>query len=256
MYQVTVKGRTLLELKDAVNDINNELQGGTVVSGIEKNLEVDKIVDVIKEVALPVVESTPLAEVLAPAVAIAPVPVAAHAGVELDVEGIPWDKRIHAASKGKVAAGTWRTKRGIDPALLAATKAELLQAINLAANPVAIPAAPITPSTPAVAAPVIAAPVAVAPPVVEAPVAIPAAVVAPVAPPVVLPTVSGHSVQSFKDNMAMTIGTLITEGKLTQDYVNTLKAHFGVEEIWNVSEAQKEEMFTTFVSHGIISQVA
>jgi hypothetical protein len=255
MYQVTVKGRTLEELKHAVNDINEELHSGTKpVNGLIKTIEETiggtlseaptmELAEDEEEVASPY--SDPATHAAAHVAEVA----AVASGTELDAEGIPWDKRIHASSKGKVAKGTWRTKRGLDVAVLAQVKAELLQNIHLAANPVAIPAAPITPATPAVAAP-FAVPAAA--PVVEAP----PAVVAPMAPPVAAPVINGgHTLESFKTNMAMVIGTLITEGKLTQDYVNTLMTHFGVTEIWNVTDAQKEEMFNTFVAHSIIVQV-
>lgn len=33
---------------------------------------------------------------------------------ELDGQGFPWDERIHAGSKEKVQAGTWKYKRGVD----------------------------------------------------------------------------------------------------------------------------------------------
>ena len=160
MYQVTVKGRTLEELKDAVNDINNELSSGvTPVNNTVRNLEhvavpTMELAEDEEEVASPYTEAAPVAEV--PAVIASPVAVAAAMEVAntsgVDAEGLPWDKRIHASSKGKVAKGTWRTKRGLDPALLAQVKAELVQAIHLEANPIAIPAAPISPATPAVAA--------------------------------------------------------------------------------------------------------
>lgn len=269
MYQVRVEGRTLEELKHAVNDINNELHNGTKpVSGTFKNLETEsqkKSIEYVQQLGrgttVPTMElAADEEEVASPysdpqLVGAAPVDnptLATVDGTELDAEGIPWDKRIHASSKGKVAKGTWRTKRGLDVEVLAQVKAELLQNIHLAANPVAIPAAPITPATPAVAAPVVEVPPVIAP-VVEAP---PAAV-APMAPPIAAPVINGgHTLESFKTNMAMVIGTLITEGKLTQDYVNTLMAHFGVTEIWNVTEEQKEEMFHTFVAHSIIVKVA
>lgn len=255
MYSVTVKGRTLEELKIAVNDINEELKNGTTVNNVQKNLEQSDVPTM--ELGPDEVEVPSLYSATPDEVEEAPVN-----GVELDSEGIPWDKRIHAGSKNKVKAGTWTTKRGVDKDLLAQVKAELLQQQHLAANPVAIPAAPINPATPAVAAPTLVAPVAEAPPVIApvaaAPVApvveAPAAAVAPIAPPVAVPA-GGHTLESFKANMPMVIGTLITEGKLTQDYVNSLKTHFGVTEIWSVTDAQKEEMFNTFVTHNIVVKV-
>lgn len=43
-----------------------------------------------------------------------------------DSEGLPWDERIHAGSHGVNADGTWRAKRGVDAAVAAAVRAELL----------------------------------------------------------------------------------------------------------------------------------
>lgn len=287
MYQVTVKGRTLSELKIAVRDIHSELTSGkSPVNGLEKDLTTNDVFFSDKptmelaedevEIQSPYSDATPaqiapdIAAALAPPVApahitqaVAPVAEVAD-GEGLDAEGLPWDKRINTDSKMKIKAGSWKIKRGLDAAVVAQIKAELKQAIHLQANPIAIPAAPINAATPAVAmVPEVIAPVA--PPVAVAPVALPVAAVAPTpltvtGPPIVAPIAppmvqGGHTLASFKANMAMTIGTLITEGKLTQDYVNTLKAHFSVAEIWQVSEAQMEEMFTTFVSHSIISQV-
>lgn len=51
-------------------------------------------------------------------------------GVELDVKGLPWDGRIHASSKAKVADGSWRMKRGVDEALVATVTAELKAALG------------------------------------------------------------------------------------------------------------------------------
>lgn len=44
-----------------------------------------------------------------------------------DSTGLPWDERIHASSKALNADGTWRTKRGVDKALVAEVEAELRQ---------------------------------------------------------------------------------------------------------------------------------
>ena len=42
-----------------------------------------------------------------------------------DAEGLLWDVRIHSSSKGKVANGTWKLKRGLDEKYVEAVKAEL-----------------------------------------------------------------------------------------------------------------------------------
>lgn len=52
-------------------------------------------------------------------------PVANVADGEVDVNGIPWDDRIHAKTKAKTEAGAWRRRRGIDDATVAAVEAEL-----------------------------------------------------------------------------------------------------------------------------------
>lgn len=70
-----------------------------------------------------------------PIVNIPPVPQSANAAgsaalpqtspVELDSEGLPWDKRIHASTKTKIASGTWKLARGVDASVVEAVKAEL-----------------------------------------------------------------------------------------------------------------------------------
>lgn len=43
-----------------------------------------------------------------------PYPPSAAPGVELDVDNIPWDNRIHARTKSKTADGKWKLMRGLD----------------------------------------------------------------------------------------------------------------------------------------------
>lgn len=44
---------------------------------------------------------------------------------DLDVNGLPWDARIHSSSKNKNQDGTWRYTRGGDPVVRAQVEAEL-----------------------------------------------------------------------------------------------------------------------------------
>ena len=53
-----------------------------------------------------------------------PAPAPAHT-LGLDSAGFPWDPRIHSSNQKTVGDGTWRQKRGIDPAVKAAVEAEL-----------------------------------------------------------------------------------------------------------------------------------
>lgn len=93
----------------------------------------------------------------------------------LDSSGLPWDARIHASTKGVIADGTWRRKKGVDEAEFERVKAELLAAKGN------VPPAPMAPAAPA-------APAADVPPAPTAP----AAPAAPEAPAVSLQVVFGR----------------------------------------------------------------
>ena len=43
---------------------------------------------------------------------------------KLDSRGMPWDSRIHAGNASKIGDGSWRKKRGVDPALVEQVEAE------------------------------------------------------------------------------------------------------------------------------------
>jgi hypothetical protein len=107
----------------------------------------------------------------APPAADAP-PVPNASGLELDANGLPWDGRVHAESKGKIADGTWRKKRGVDQALVTEVEARLRELAAIPAAGVAMP--PAVPEVPA-------APEAPIVPVVEAPPPAPVTPIVPVA---------------------------------------------------------------------------
>jgi hypothetical protein len=83
----------------------------------------------------------------APAAPSAPVP-----GVEMDKDGLPWDHRIHAETKGKNKDGTWRQRRNLPDGLKEQVEAQLrgLLAVNAAAVVPPPPAgdAPAAPAAP------------------------------------------------------------------------------------------------------------
>lgn len=62
---------------------------------------------------------------------------------ETDTDGLPWDARIHASTKGKNADGRWKARRNTPADTVAAVTAELRALMG-------VPAAPVgpTPSTP------------------------------------------------------------------------------------------------------------
>lgn len=77
-------------------------------------------------------------------------------GVELDVDGLPWDERIHSSNHKKDSKGGWWAKRGVDAATRTKVTAELRAAVsapavatNAAAAPVVSANLPSIPGTPA-----------------------------------------------------------------------------------------------------------
>lgn len=127
----------------------------------------------------PPVSGTPAAPPVPPApaptpAASAPVPSGsagpsnpAPSGATVDKEGLPWDARIHASTKGMNADGTWRAKRGLNDAnYVAAVKNELrslmgapapalppVPPVAAASTPAAAPSLPPLPASTAAAAP-------------------------------------------------------------------------------------------------------
>lgn len=49
----------------------------------------------------------------------------APAAAAVDAKGLPWDERIHASSRAKIADGSWRMKRGVQSHVIEAVEAEL-----------------------------------------------------------------------------------------------------------------------------------
>lgn len=50
--------------------------------------------------------------------------------VERDINGLPWDERIHSSSRSKNADGSWRGRKGVPPPTIAKVKAELMAQSN------------------------------------------------------------------------------------------------------------------------------
>jgi hypothetical protein len=142
----------------------------------------------------------------APSVAAAPAPAGQ---VELDVDGLPWDTRIHASTKGKNQDGRWKAKRGVEPTLVAQVQAELRAVMGAPAAPVgnATTGAPATPPVP----------MPPAPPAPPAGIAAPAPGTTPTAPAGVdFPT------------LAKMVGELIPAGRLTNEALSAIVAKYGL----------------------------
>ena len=82
------------------------------------------------------------------AVPLPPTPPVAGA-VELDTAGLPWDVRIHSGARTKIADGTWKLIRGLDPAKRTQVEAELRSALSVPASPLplSVPGSVPTPPT-------------------------------------------------------------------------------------------------------------
>lgn len=222
VYQVVAKGNTLTELRQSLEDCLADLTNGRTVSGITKNLEVldggSTSTDELEEVPSP----------------FAPVRMG-----EEDIEGVPWNSKYHASSKEKNKDGTWRNRRGVDKAEVEAYRASFRA--NTSAAPTAVTSPAPQPQYAAPALPQTSTP--------SAPVATPATPAVVVAPP--LPTMSvnkGHTLESFKAGFPVILSSLLTEGKIDQNYVNDLKNFFKVGEIWNINDEQKLAVFNQWTS--------
>lgn len=183
----------------------------------------------------------------------------------VDSKGLPWDARIHAVTQGVNKDGSWRYRRGVEDAQIERIESELRarggvtdtyenQVAKAATPPVpeqpyAIPHLGLVPHPlppPVVASQPPPAPVVPATPSVSVP-------VQPVAAPVsVAPQLSAHTVDTFKANLVATLAKLVADGRLTNEYVQSIKNYFQVEQIWQVNETQVAEMFESFCKAGLI----
>lgn len=160
---------------------------------------------------------------------------------ETDSDGLPWDARIHTSKKTKCKDETWKLMKGVDKNLVAQVKNELRARVVNTFQKIAQNSAPVmTPPALTIAQPPVQQPV-----VHQAP---------PSLPPMQQFN-GGHTFESFKSNFPLTISGLISEGKLSQEYVGSLIQHYGVKQIWELNETQQFEVFNLFVQHKVITKV-
>lgn len=99
----------------------------------------------------------PLPVPLAPAPTVLAAPLSpAPAGVDVDRHGLPWDSRIHAATKTKVADGSWKMKKGMgsQQTYLKSVEDELRRTMAVPYNPAAsLTPAPLPAQQPAAIVP-------------------------------------------------------------------------------------------------------
>lgn len=137
-----------------------------------------------------IVHAELVTSVAPPPPAFTPEEVDEHAGPQvapvngLDSAGLPWDEKIHSATKATNADGTWRRRRGVDDAVYNARVAELRAQADAGAG---APAAADTPFNPNDGFDAFARSGVVAPPPPPVPVVQQPAAVVPPAPPAPAP---------------------------------------------------------------------
>lgn len=231
MFKVVIDGKTPEELKARIREYLDAF-GEQTTAELDRQLEMDLEKG---QVTLPAVDNPVEIQFKKPA----------DLEYGLDSRGVPWDSRIHAVTQAKNKDGSWRTRRGVEPEYVKRIESELKQQVPAAVGNVQsvassiAPAATPTPTVPSMAAPSIVIP-AVQP-------------VAPIPPPP-QPT-TAHTFETFRAKMNETLALLVSQGKLTPDYLNQLKQYFQVEQIWQISETQALEMFEMFCKAQILTKV-
>lgn len=220
MFRVTVVGETPAELKKKLVDLAESFSTGKKIITSQEEFEAAEMDEEETE------------EVESPYVKV---------DDEKDAEGLTWDHRIHASTKTKTVKGNWKLKKGVDHDMVALVKDE--QNDGRGTTPVS--ELPHVKETYRMETPVVVAPTVVTPTVA----AVPA-----MTPP--MPSMSaGHTLQTFTSNFPLIIAQLITEKKIEQAWVNQLKEHFGVTEIWMINDEQKSQVFDILVENSLVVRV-
>lgn len=296
MYKIQVQGKTIRELRKSLIEMadsivtKEEQELNTSIgdeNGYEGNIPAtvpQPLGNVMNSslantMSFPVPTSSPLpiaSEISSSISQLSPAEVAFKSGQAIaaesvaptiDARGLPWDIRIHASSKALTKDGTWRYKRGVEQAEINSVEQELTMK-KMGSSP--------APGIPSVPAPIAAIPSAAAPSPFGAPPAspfgtppayipaTPAVAPAPVAPMTpTLPSIPqqqmtpAHSFETFKSNLIPLFSDLINRGKINQEWVEKVKAGYGLKEIWDLANNPQaaQEVFNGFVEYGFITKV-
>lgn len=120
-FTLSIKTESTSELADIVAKLN----GGQVKENIQR--VVGEVVNqtVVQDVTAPVPQPVPGPNVTVTGDVDVEVETVNDAPPATDKNGLPWDERIHAGTKALNADGTWKKRRGVDDATVAAVTAEL-----------------------------------------------------------------------------------------------------------------------------------
>lgn len=281
-FRITIAGRTIKEVVHYAKEFIAEFEEQTTQDDYgQTSLAMDTMVDHITEhvvtVEVPKFDDNPFGNA-PPAPAYTPTaapliatPQATLTTGEVDSAGLPWDERIHASSLAKSKDGKWRYRRNVEDSVINEVEFELRGAAKagvapvvtypsrVVENPLVPPVMGIPPELAVVAQPVMASPappLAVVPPLrIDPPIAVPPPAAAPMpapAQPVALP--AAYTFESFNEHFVPALGKLVSDGKITREYIVALERHAGIEGIWNATLEQRREIFDMFVSHGLLAK--
>jgi hypothetical protein len=247
MFKVMIQGKSVAELKHNMETFLREMNNG---EGQEttRQAPVVEAPHPEKEEARP---SIPVVAVVQPTVPVGSTVSQSSNDYGVDSRGLPWDERIHSVTQAKKNDGSWRYKRGVEDSQIQTVEAELATKARETQGQtvIASPSIPVVPTvSPAPSMQIVPFPAAVEIPFTPVPVA-PPPVVMPAPQPVVP---SAHSLATFKATLIPTLAKLVKDGKLNQEYIDSLCKHFGVDLIFKVNDQQLEEMFNNFVQYGMI----
>lgn len=178
----------------------------------------------------------------------------------LDTEGVPWDERIHSATKSKVKDGTWKKKRGVEKEEYNKIKEELKAIVpDCLKDDPQPPATPQAPTPPSATAPPVSLPdqpseqTSFPKQEVETPKKTYDAIPQPTED-TGKPT---HTLDTFKQNFVPVMALLKKQGHFNNEYLEQLKSHFEVTELWEITKDEEKvsELFNSFVEYGFITKV-
>lgn len=128
-FTLSIKTESTSELADIVAKLNGD--SVTLATGGPLKQNIQRVVgEVVSETVVPVPQPEPQDD-----------DPTNDAPPATDKNGLPWDERIHAGTKALNADGTWKKRRGVDDATVAAVTAELMNIKGEAQNlpdPVAV----------------------------------------------------------------------------------------------------------------------
>lgn len=271
MYKFEISADSPQELQEKMQDFAKDMK----LFDRQETGSAPKYLDEIPSASenYPIVQSAfsvPQSQNVQPAV---PTPEAAPriptARIGLDSRNIPWDERVHASTKEINKDGTWRSRRNVNKDVVKQIETELKANTQVQATVSvvpSIPGIPAFPTSPVLGLPnhaPILQPSPFDPPMQQFP---PSPITQMVQEPVkstyenvqIPPgTRPAHSLLTFKNNLMDILADLVRKEKITPEWIQQMKTHFEVKEIWNIigNEKQAMELYDNFVNWGFITRV-